>query len=30
MDLIVGATACCRRVSNNGRFKPIDVFFTTE
>jgi hypothetical protein len=25
MDLIVGATACSAELSNNGRFKPIDI-----
>jgi uncharacterized protein YcgI (DUF1989 family) len=25
MDLIVGVTACSAELSNNGRFKPIDV-----
>ena len=25
MDLIVGITACSAELSNNGRFKPIDV-----
>jgi uncharacterized protein YcgI (DUF1989 family) len=26
MDLIVGVTACSAELSNNGRFKPIDVY----
>jgi uncharacterized protein YcgI (DUF1989 family) len=25
MDMIVGATACSAELSNNGRFKPIDI-----
>jgi uncharacterized protein YcgI (DUF1989 family) len=25
MDLIVGITACSAELSNNGRFKPVDV-----
>ncbi len=29
MDLIVGVTACSAELSNNGRFKPIDVEILT-
>ena len=30
MDLIVGITACSAELSNNGRFKPIDVEIQSE
>ena len=30
MDLIVGVTACSAELSNNGRFKPIDVVLHDE